>query len=133
MMKCDRLDGPVKTELAPYVICVVVDLARESCTASYEPPVNEDVWKQCCDWGIVAQKGTPTHCPDWSHYQWAFDFHMQNLRLKTNMFLPWSTVSIAVFMCGMAADSERKREGKVLALMNFECVEGDLLEHLKDL
>lgn len=43
LMKCDRLHGLVKTELAPYVICVVVDLARESCTASYEQPVNEDV------------------------------------------------------------------------------------------
>lgn len=77
LMKCDRLDGLVKTELAPYVICVVVDLARESCTASSEQPVNEDVWKQCCDWGIAASKRTPTHCPDWSHYQPAFDFHMQ--------------------------------------------------------
>lgn len=28
-------------------------------------------------------------------------------------------------------DSERKG-GKVLALMNFECAEDDLLEHLKD-
>ena len=52
------------------------------------------------------------------------------------MFLPWSTVSAAVFMWygSLTAPQQfTEKEGKVLALMNFECVEDDLLEHLKDL
>lgn len=61
---------------------------------------------------------------------------MQNLRLKTNVLLPWSMVSTAVFMwygCLTTQDWFGKEEGKVLALMNFEWVEDDLLEHLKDM
>lgn len=52
------------------------------------------------------------------------------------MFLPWRTVSNAVFMWyGWLTTQDRfgKKEGKVLALMNFKCVEDDLVEHLKDL
>lgn len=59
-MKWHGLDGLVKTELAPYVICVVVDRAQQSRTASYKQPVTEDVWEQCCDWGIAAQKDPHT-------------------------------------------------------------------------
>lgn len=63
----------------------------------------------------------------------AFDFHVQNP--KTDMFLPWSTVYAASMWCGCMTSSGRlrKKEGRVLSLMNFQCVEDDLLEHLKDL
>lgn len=136
LMECDRLDRLVETELVPYVICVVVDLAQESCTASSEQPVNEDVWKQCCDWGIAAQKDPHTLPRLKSLPAGPLISTCKNLRLKTNMFLRWSTVSTAAFMWYgslTTQDQFRKKEGKVLALMNFECVEDDLLEHLKDL
>lgn len=88
-MKCDRLDGLVKTELAPYVICVVVDLARQSCTASYEQPVNEDVWKQCCDWGIAAQERGPPHIAQTEVItDGAFDFHMQKPQVEDQYVPP---------------------------------------------
>lgn len=61
---------------------------------------------------------------------------MQNLRLNTSVLLPWSMVSTALFMwygCLTTLDRFEKKEGKVLALMNFEWVEDDLLEHLKDM
>lgn len=51
-MKCDRLDGLVKSELAPYVLCVVIDLAQEK----LHSVLKEDVWKQRSDGGIAAQK-----------------------------------------------------------------------------
>ena len=62
----------------------------------------------------------------------------KNLRLKTNMLLAWSTVSYccvgAVRLCDHEKGAfQRGKEGKVRALMNFECAGDDLLEHLKDL
>lgn len=35
--------------------------------------------------------------------------------------------------CVTTADRLREKKGKVRALMNFECAEDDLLEHLKEL
>lgn len=44
-MKCDWLGRLVKTELTPYVSCVVGEPAWEICTATSEQPVNENVWR----------------------------------------------------------------------------------------
>lgn len=136
LMTCDQLDGMVKTELAPYVICVVVDLARESCTTSYEQPVNDDLWKQCCGWGIAAQKD-PHTLPRLKSLPAGLWFP----HAKTSGWRPICCLPGARFLLlcsySMAVwprkDRLGEREGKVLALMNFECVEDDLLEHLKDL
>lgn len=132
-MKCNWLDGLVKTELAPYVICVVVDLAWKRCTASFEQPVNEDVWKQGSDWGIAAQKEDPHHIFQTEVIKSCSLISARGtFGLKTNMFLPWRTFSSGEIVWPPQTDSERKR-AKVLSLMNFKCVQDDLLERLKDL
>lgn len=49
---------------------------------------------------------------------------------------PGAQFLLSVFMwfdCLTMQGRLGKTEGKVLALMNFECVEDDLLEHLKGL
>lgn len=129
-MKCDR---PDETELAPYVICAVGDLAWKRCTASSEQPVNQDVWTRGSDRGIAAQKKDPRHIFQTEVIKSGTLISVcGTFRLKTNMFRTWRTFSSGAVVRPPQTDSERKR-AKMLLLINFKCVGCDLLWRLEDL
>lgn len=118
------------------VVCVVADLAWESCV----------LWmRMCegCDWGIAAPKKKKKRrgAPHIAHTEVISSRALISTCKKTSgehQRVPPLEYGFCRRVHVVPPPSgpiqrERGREGKVLALMNSECAEDDLLEHLKDL